>query len=100
MDHSVLGNDSFKQSLLRHVETAEKHLEESRLLLSRATNIFNAAQFSVTNAEKRLENLKQATESITDDIFWFTILDEIRKGMIFGPIWRRVGQNQLQSLLG
>jgi len=58
MDHSVLGNDSFKQSLLRHVETAEKHLEESRLLLSRATNIFNAAQFSVTNAEKRLENLK------------------------------------------
>jgi len=54
----------------------------------------------VTTTAKRLENLKQATESITDDIFWFTILDEIRKGMIFGPIWRRVGQNQLLSLLG
>ena len=54
----------------------------------------------VTTGARRLMNLKRVTEGITDGFFWFTTLDKIRAGEMFGPIWLRGGQEEPWSLLG
>ncbi len=53
----------------------------------------------VTTTLRRLKNLKATTQGFTHGLFWFTTLDKIRKGEIFGPIWIRSGQEGQYSLL-
>jgi len=51
-----------------------------------------------TVGEQRLANLKGVTEELTDSIFWFTTLDQVKQGRVFDRIWLRAGQEGLYPL--
>ena len=53
----------------------------------------------VTKSAERLNNLKKAVGSITDKLFWFTTIDQITPDTVFGPIWQRVGKQELYPLI-
>lgn len=52
-----------------------------------------------TETRKRLDNLKSATEKITDKIFWFTIRENLTVGRFLEAIWERPGREGMFSLL-
>ena len=53
----------------------------------------------VTKTAERLNNLKKAVGSVTDKLFWFTTKDQITPDTVFGPIWQRVGKQELYPLI-
>jgi hypothetical protein len=53
----------------------------------------------VTKTAERLNNLKKAVGSVTDKLFWFTTIDQITPNTVFGPIWQRVGKQELYPLI-
>jgi len=61
------------------------------------TRFFRALVATVGN--ERLQNLKRTTETLTDNIFWFTTLDNICREKFFGKVWYRTGKDGLHSLL-
>ena len=53
---------------------------------------FGQAQFrvlAVANSVRRMESLRTATSAITEKIFWFSTLDEIRGNAFWSPVWKR-----------
>lgn len=56
------------------------------------TEQFRLSQFRIlalTTTEKRLQNLRAATASKTDKLFFFTPLGDVRTRGLFAPIWQR-----------
>jgi len=53
----------------------------------------------VTDSERRMKSLRDATAAITEKIFWFTTLHSVASDGLWSPIWRRVTGDARQSLL-
>jgi hypothetical protein len=47
----------------------------------------------------RLENLKQAVETVIEELFWFTTFEQITQETVLGPIWQRAGAKGLFPLI-
>lgn len=93
VDLGTMASKAFKHKVQRYLDYSES---------GRYQQISGCKYFRVlvaTVGEQRLANLKQATEELTDSIFWFTTLEQIRQGKIFDHIWIRAGQKGVHPLL-
>ena len=92
--------DRSTMTLKRFVKKAETYLEFSNLGYYRQR--FGVKHFRVlviTKSAKRLDNLKLATEKITDRYFYFTTRDRITETVLFASVWQRAGQPGNYSLI-
>jgi len=53
----------------------------------------------ITITLERLFNLKRLIEGLTNKIFWFTTMDQIRSRNVFQSIWYRAGRDGLFPLV-
>jgi len=93
MDRATQSNKSFQNKV-------RVYLDYSRS--GRYSEVFGVKFFRVlvvTTTGKRLTNLKNTTEEITHQLFWFTTLDQIKQGNIFESVWQIAGNNGVYSLL-
>jgi len=92
VDLGTMSNKAFRDKVQRYLDYSDS---------GRYQQISGVKYFRVlvaTVGEQRLSNLKGVTEELTDSVFWFTTLEQIRRGLIFDQIWQRAGQDGLYPL--
>jgi Replication-relaxation len=63
---------------------------------------FHKNQFRVlvvTNSERRMQSLRNATAVITEKLFWFSTFEKVQRDGFWASTWLRPKDNQLRSLL-
>ena len=93
VDLATMSNKAFASKVQRYLD----YSKSGRYQEQYGTRFFRVLVATV--GSERLQNLKKTTEKLTDNIFWFTTLDQIRKERFFGEIWHRAGKDGLYSLL-
>lgn len=93
MDRSTQTNKTFQGKIKRYLNYKRS---------GRYSERFGVRSFKllvVTTTQKRLANLKEATEEVTDKIVWFTTLKMMQSQGLFETIWQEAGNNGVYSLL-
>ena len=93
VDLATMSNKAFARKVQRYLDYSRSGRYQDR---------FGARFFRVliaTVGSERLKNLKQTTEKLTDNIFWFTTLGQVNRETFFGKVWHRAGKDSLHSLL-
>jgi hypothetical protein len=100
--HFFLESDRATEANKRWGEKVQAYLEYTRS--GKYTERYGTRSLrvlTVTTGEKRLANLKRATEQAGGrEMFWFTTVAEAQpEGMVGKPIWQVAGQEELQTLI-
>ena len=93
VDLATMSNKAFASKVQRYLDYSKSGRYQGRF----GTRFFRVLVATV--GSERLKNLKQTTEKLTDNIFWFTTLDKVCKDRFFGKVWHRAGKDGLHSLL-
>ena len=93
VDLATMSNRAFAKKVQRYLDYSKSGRYRDRF----GTRFFRVLVATV--GSERLKNLKRTTEKLTDNIFWFSTLDKIRRETFFGKIWHRAGRDGLHSLL-
>jgi hypothetical protein len=93
VDLATMSNKAFAGKVQRYLDYSKSGRYQDRF----GTRFFRVLVATV--GSERLKNLKQTTEKLTDNIFWFTTLENIRREKFFGKVWHRAGKDGLHSLL-
>ncbi len=93
VDLATMSNKAFAKKVQRYLDYSKSGRYHDRF----GTRFFRV--LIATVGSERLKNLKHTTEKLTDNIFWFTTLDQVRRERFLGKIWHRTGKDGLHSLL-
>jgi hypothetical protein len=93
VDLATMSNKAFAKKVQRYLDYSKSGRYHDRF----GTRFFRV--LIATVGTERLKNLKQTTEKLTDNIFWLTTLDQVRREKFFSKIWHRAGKDGLHSLL-
>ncbi len=93
VDLATMSNKAFASKVGRYLDYSKSGRYQDRF----GTPFFRVLVATV--GSERLKNLKQTTEKLTDNIFWFTTLGQVNRKTFFGKVWQRAGKDGLHSLL-
>jgi len=93
VDRSTMSHSRFRLRIQSYLEYAQSGYYQARY----GVRYFRVLIITITL--ERLFNLKRLIEGLTNKIFWFTTMDQIRSRNVFQSIWYRAGRDGLFPLV-